>query len=78
MVSPPEKDAATTTVVAEQATYASYHEGVGAGDLLVFKPADSGNLKLARDGKTILIPQPSDDPNVGSGRERRATKNETR
>ena len=24
---------------------------------------NTGNLKLAKDGKTVLIPQPSDDPN---------------
>lgn len=33
------------------------------GDLQVnIKPGDS-NIKLAKDGKTVLIPQPSNDPN---------------
>ena len=32
------------------------------GDLQVLKTSDSQDLKLARDGKTVLIPQPSDDP----------------
>lgn len=40
-----------------------YAEGLG-GDLQVYKSgSDSENLKLAKDGKTVLIPQPSDDPN---------------
>ena len=64
MDSPPEKVVASTTVIADHAADASYSEGVGAGDLQVFKLSDSGNLKLAKDGMTVLIPQPSDDPNV--------------
>lgn len=41
---------------------AKYGEGHG-GDLQVYKSSsDSENLKLAKDGKTVLIPQPSDDP----------------
>ena len=38
-----------------------YDEGLG--DLQVLKTADSEDVKLASDGKTVLIPQPSDDPN---------------
>ena len=53
-----------TTIPAEQAQHASYREGVGGGDLQVLKLADAGDLKLAKDGVTVLIPQPSDDPNV--------------
>lgn len=34
----------------------------GLGDLQVLKLSDSEDLKLAKDGKTVLIPQPSDDP----------------
>ena len=38
-----------------------YSEGCG-GDLQVYMSAsDSENLKLAKDGRTVLIPQPSDD-----------------
>lgn len=33
-----------------------------AGDLQVLKISDSDDIKLAEDGKTVLIPQPSDDP----------------
>jgi len=37
-------------------------EGLG-GDLQVYKNSrDLENLKLAKDGKTILIPQPTEDP----------------
>lgn len=36
-----------------------YEEGLG--DLQVLKTSDSGNLKLAKDGVTVLIPQPSDE-----------------
>ena len=35
----------------------------GFGDLQVFSTSTSGGYKLANDGKTVLIPQPSDDPN---------------
>lgn len=39
-----------------------YAEGLG-GDLQVYKnDSDSESLKLANDGKTVLIPQPCDDP----------------
>jgi hypothetical protein len=34
----------------------------GHGDLQVFTVADATDVKLARDGKTVLIPQPSDYP----------------
>ena len=33
----------------------------GLGDLQVLKADQSVDLKLASDGKTVLIPQPSDD-----------------
>jgi hypothetical protein len=39
--------------------YNIYDEG--HGDLQVFTVADATDVKLARDGKTVLIPQPSDD-----------------
>lgn len=39
--------------------YDRYSEG--HGDMQVFRTSDSDNLKLAKDGKTVLIPQPSDD-----------------
>jgi hypothetical protein len=34
----------------------------GLGDIQVLKRTDSEDLKLAKDGTTVLIPQPSDDP----------------
>lgn len=40
--------------------YNIYDEG--HGDLQVFTIADATDVKLAKDGKTVLIPQPSDDP----------------
>jgi hypothetical protein len=40
--------------------YNIYDEG--HGDLQVFAVADATDVKLAKDGKTVLIPQPSDDP----------------
>ena len=40
--------------------YNIYDEG--HGDLQVFTVADATDVKLAKDGKTVLIPQPSDDP----------------
>lgn len=53
------KGAAVTT---EQNVDASqYSEGLG--DLQVLKVDHNESLKLASDGKTVLIPQPSDDPN---------------
>jgi len=46
--------------------------GGSSGDLQVHKLSDSDNLKLAKDGITVLIPQPSDDPDdpVSMGRHR--------
>lgn len=38
-----------------------YQEGIG--DLQVLKVSESDNVKLDKDGITVLIPQPSDDPN---------------
>jgi hypothetical protein len=40
--------------------YNIYDEG--HGDLQVFTIADATDVKLAKDGKTVLIPQPSNDP----------------
>jgi hypothetical protein len=40
--------------------YNIYDEG--HGDLQVFTVADATDVKLAKDGKTVLIPQPSNDP----------------
>lgn len=54
-----EKNAATTATHALDGD--RYAEGLG--DLQVLKQSDSDVLKLANDGKTVLIPQPSDDPN---------------
>lgn len=34
----------------------------GHGDLQILKTDGSPNVKLAKDGQTVLIPQPSDDP----------------
>ena len=40
--------------------YNIYDEG--HGDLQVLTVADATDVKLAKDGKTVLIPQPSNDP----------------
>jgi len=40
--------------------YNIYDEG--HGDLQVFTVADATDVKLAKDGRTVLIPQPSNDP----------------
>ena len=53
-----------TVEIDERTEKASYREGVGVGDLQVFRLSDGEDLKLAKDGVTVLIPQPSDDPNV--------------
>lgn len=34
----------------------------GLGELRVLRASGSDNVKLAKDGVTVLIPQPSDDP----------------
>jgi hypothetical protein len=34
----------------------------GLGDFRVFANAGTKDIKLASDGRTVLIPQPSDDP----------------
>lgn len=65
MSSPPstpeakEKDTSFTAAHALEGS--KYEEGLG--DLQVLKATDSEDVKLAKDGKTVLIPQPSDDPN---------------
>ena len=65
MASParPEQDAEKTTSFVSDHTVEpdAYAEGAG-GDLQVLKPEHGDHLKLAGDGKTLLIPQPSDDP----------------
>jgi len=38
-----------------------YADGAGA-DVQVLKTDGDDHLKLARDGQTILLPQPTDDP----------------
>ena len=47
--------------IAEQALE-GYQDAEGHRDLQVFQVSDISNLKLARDGKMVLTPQPSDDP----------------
>jgi hypothetical protein len=34
----------------------------GHGDLQILRTDSSSNVKVAKDGQTVLIPQPSDDP----------------
>jgi hypothetical protein len=55
-----EKSAAQVVSQNPAECYNIYDEG--HGDLQVFTVADATDVKLARDGKTVLIPQPSDDP----------------
>jgi hypothetical protein len=55
-----EKSAAQVVSQNPAECYNIYDEG--HGDLQVFIVADAPDVKLARDGKTVLIPQPSDDP----------------
>ena len=52
--------AAQVTQDPDECYYNIYDEG--HGDIQVFTVADAADVKLARDGKTVLIPQPSDDP----------------
>lgn len=49
-----EKTRTTTTTTSQAVQGEKYAEGLG--DLQVFKTSDSENLKLAKDGKTVLIP----------------------
>ena len=55
-----EKDVGVTTVPTEGSYSSFYQEGIG--DLQVLKVSEADNVKLAKDGITVLIPQPSDDP----------------
>ena len=41
---------------------AGYEEGVGDVQILKGSSDDGASLKLAKDGITVLVPQPSDDP----------------
>ena len=63
MAAPSEKDVGVTSVSAAVpfGSTGNYEEGVG--DLQVLKVSDSDNVKVDKDGVTVLIPQPSDDPN---------------
>lgn len=55
--SPPEKQAEIEESSIESGRYSEGH-----GDLQILKTDNSSNVKLAKDGQTVLIPQPSDDP----------------
>jgi hypothetical protein len=50
----------TATVSQNQDSHEDYTEG--HGDFRVIMTPDAKDIKLAKDGKTVLIPQPSDDP----------------
>jgi len=54
-----EKTVAQVSQVPDEC-YNIYDEG--HGDLQVFTLADATDVKLAKDGRTVLIPQFSDDP----------------
>ena len=58
---PHEKVVEATVSSAEEQSGGHYEEGLG--DLQVLKLPGSHDVKLAKDGVTVLIPQPSDDPN---------------
>lgn len=53
-------DVASASSDEAYASTKQYEEGLG--DLQVLK-VDGSNVKLHKDGVTVLIPQPSDDPN---------------
>ena len=58
MGSPPDSEIEKGTISVDlDETYVEGH-----GDVQVLKASDADNLKLAKDGVTVLIPQPSDDP----------------
>ena len=42
---------------------AGFEEGVGDVQILKASSDDGASLKVADDGITVLVPQPSDDPN---------------
>jgi hypothetical protein len=46
----------------EEASIESGRYSEGHGDLQILKIESSSNVKVAKDGQTVLIPQPSDDP----------------
>jgi hypothetical protein len=50
----------TATVSQTQDGHEDYTEG--HGDFRVIMTPGAKDIKLAKDGKTVLIPQPSDDP----------------
>ena len=54
----PQEKAAATTLVHD----AGYEEGVRDVQILKASSDDGSSLKLAKDGITVLVPQPSDDP----------------
>lgn len=58
-----EKDAEIVTASTDDPYYDTAYYEEGIGDLQVLKASESDNVKLAKDGVTVLIPQPSDDPN---------------
>jgi hypothetical protein len=64
-----EKSAAQVVSQNPAECYNIYDEG--HGDLQVFTVADATDVKLARDGKTVLIPQPSDVLNWTTGKKYR-------
>ncbi|KAL9072177.1 MAG: hypothetical protein Q9157_005207 [Trypethelium eluteriae] len=41
---------------------AGYEEGIGDVQILKASSDDGASLKLAKDGITVLVPQPSNDP----------------
>jgi hypothetical protein len=62
-MSPPALDekALSTVIPSAEAHNVSYREGIG--DLQVYRLAGPEDLKLDKDGITVLILQLSDDPN---------------
>lgn len=61
--SDPRYDAEKNAAFTSDHDIPSEHYTEGLGDLQVLKVGSNADLKLAKDGKTVLIPQPSDDPN---------------
>ena len=55
-------DTAVTTLAEEQSFNGNGTYQEGLGDVQLMKISESDNVKVAKDGVTVLIPQPSDDP----------------
>lgn len=60
--SPPKSEDLEKHTRVDERTLNNFGQEDSSGDLQVFSTSDSGSLKTTTDGKTVLIPQPSDHP----------------